>query len=48
LVGERKLGKIIKEGILSDIDSIHRQTIDRAVGEETEKGGSYLTRQRPS
>ncbi|MBO4531740.1 MAG: hypothetical protein J5767_14005 [Paludibacteraceae bacterium] len=25
------LGKIIKDGILSDIDSIHRQTIDRAV-----------------
>ena len=25
------LGKIIKEGVLSDIDSIHRQTIDRAV-----------------
>ena len=24
------LGKIIKEGVLSDIDSIHRQTIDRA------------------
>ena len=25
------LGKLIKDGILSDIDSIHRQTIDRAV-----------------
>ena len=24
------LGKIIKDGVLSDIDSIHRQTIDRA------------------
>ena len=25
------LGKLIKDGIISDIDSIHRQTIDRAV-----------------
>lgn len=25
------LGKIIKDGVLSDIDGIHRQTIDRAV-----------------
>ena len=25
------LGKIIKDGVLADIDSIHRQTIDRAV-----------------
>ena len=25
------LGKIIKEGILSDIESIHRETIDRAI-----------------
>ncbi len=25
------LGKIIKDGVLSDIDSIHRMTIDRAV-----------------
>ena len=25
------LGKIIKDGILSDIESIHRVTIDRAV-----------------
>ena len=24
------LGKLIKAGILADIDSIHRQTIDRA------------------
>ena len=24
------LGKLIKDGILSDIDSIHRKTIDRA------------------
>ena len=28
------LGKIIKEGVLSDIPSIHRMTIDRQVGRE--------------
>ena len=31
------LGKIIKEGILSDIESIHRLTIDRAVERKKEK-----------
>lgn len=31
------LGKIIKEGVLSDIDSIHRQTIDRAVEKNRRK-----------
>lgn len=31
------LGKIIKEGVLSDIDSIHRQTIDRAVEKNQRK-----------
>ena len=31
------LGKIIKEGVLSDIDSIHRQTIDRAVEKKQRK-----------
>ena len=31
------LGKIIKEGVLSDIDSIHRQTIDRAVEKKGKK-----------
>ena len=30
------LGKIIKEGVLSDIDSIHRQTIDRAIENKIE------------
>ena len=31
------LGKIIKEGVLSDIDSIHRQTIDRAIEKNQRK-----------
>lgn len=31
------LGKIIKEGVLSDIDSIHRITIDRAVDKKKAK-----------
>ena len=31
------LGKLIKDGILSDIDSIHRQTIDRAVERREKK-----------
>ena len=31
------LGKIIKEGVLSDIDSIHCQTIDRAVEKNQRK-----------
>ena len=30
------LGKIIKDGVLSDIDSIHRMTIDGAVIRKTE------------
>ena len=35
------LGKIIKEGILADIDSIHRQTIDRAAERKQLKSQSY-------
>ena len=31
------LGKIIKEGILADIPSIHRVTIDRAVEEKSKR-----------
>ena len=31
------LGKIIKDGVLSDIDSIHRQTIDRATEKRKRK-----------
>ena len=31
------LGKIIKDGILSDIESIHRITIDRAVERKKRK-----------
>ncbi len=32
------LGKLIKDGVLADIDSIHRMTIDRAVEKKQEKG----------
>jgi hypothetical protein len=35
------LGKIIKEGILSDIDSIHRQTIDRAVEKKQKREAEW-------
>ena len=31
------LGKLIKDGILADIDSIHRMTIDRAVEKKKKK-----------
>jgi hypothetical protein len=31
------LGKLIKDGILSDIDSIHRITIDHAVEKKEKK-----------
>lgn len=31
------LGKIIKNGVLSDIDSIHRMTIDRATEKKTKR-----------
>ena len=31
------LGKIIRDGILADIESIHRMTIDRAVEKKTQK-----------
>lgn len=33
------LGKIIKEGVLSDINSIHRITIDRAIERKQGNGG---------
>ena len=38
---EVNLGKIIKEGILSDIDSIHRQTIDRAVEKKQKREAEW-------
>ena len=31
------LGKIIKDGVLSDIESIHRITIDKAIEKKTKK-----------
>ena len=31
------LGKIIKDGILSDVPSIHRMTIDRAVEKKVQR-----------
>lgn len=35
------LGKLIKEGILSDIETIHRRTIDRATARK-EAGMSFI------
>ena len=35
------LGKIIKDGILSDIDSIHRITIDAAVSKKSSDKGVH-------
>ena len=39
------LGKLIKDGILSDIDSIHRITIDHAVENKEKKWISKETQQ---
>ena len=42
---KRNLGKLIKDGILSDIDSIHRITIDHAVEKKEKKWISKETQQ---
>ena len=39
------LGKIIKDGILSDIDSIHRQTIDKAVEKKKDNNVDRIVRE---
>lgn len=36
------LGKLIKDGILADIESIHRKTIDRQIERKIRKGGDTV------